>query len=426
MNRRSRGSDPQGLNKRVAKERQAPESDLPDRSLSEIVALQLKLITFTASTEELLSIGRKEYFFGMLLVWLAGVGRAWDDPHAHWISKTGFSSVCYVYLMAFFLWALLGLVGARNWKLGRVLIFVCMTAPPAFLYAIPVEQFLPALQAEQANLLFLFLVSGSRVALLVWFTIKVGELTFFRTAVAVFLPLASVINFAVWSDQLVSKFSNIGGIRREFKKVSNSNGQQGSGQGQFMVAGVPPPLPAVPATSTVPVNPNDFSTPAQVTDPGAMAPMPAAPYRGRNHNGRHGGRRNNVTSSTTGWMTSRGVQIANQPDAPGLAGMKIATPPKYVETIATPEGPVEVYSDMAIGLPGASGQVPPGYEEITPDDPINTYRHPLTKLLTPLAWICSVGAVPAFITYTAMMFIRPKRAKDEPEELDEEDDTEED
>lgn len=393
-----------------------PENTGPQRSLPELILLEMRVLCFCASEEELKSLGKHEYFFGMMLVWLAGMGRVWHDPHAHWIMKTGFSSVCYVFLLAIFVWVLIALIGPKDWKLGRLLIFICLTAPPAFLQAIPVQMFLPAYQAEWINIIFLLLVASWRLCLLVWYVTKTADLSLIRTSVAVFLPVATVINTVVWTDAMLSGIGTMGGVRRELRKIKTGN-EQGPGGGFFNMAPAPATTSTQMSAPAMPTGPIDYSKPAQITNPYATPAQMNSPNMTPQR-----GRRRNVTSSTTGWLTSRGVQVAERPDAAsGLQKLSIASPPKYVETIATPDGPVEVYSDVSIGIPGAPRQIPPGFEEIAVDDPVNSYKHPLTKLLTPVAVLCSIGFVPAFLAYTTFIFWRPKRQKDPEEELDDDD-----
>ncbi len=415
------GASRTGKTGQAGKSKKAPPP--PGRSMIELLILELRVLTFTASPEELLSIGKREYFFGLGLVWLAGMGRYWHDLHANWVSKTGFSGICYVVLLGTFLWILFALVGARNLKFGRLIIFICMTAPPALLYALPVEMVVPAFYAEWTNILSLLFVSIWRVALLVWFIRKTTELSPMRTGVAVFLPLSCIICITALSGAVVSIFSQKGGTARELRKIKTTSGQFDSGGSPFNMTGPPQLAGAGPFSTPAQTNPSAYSTPADINNPySTPAPITNPSAQQQPANRGHGRR---VTESTTGWLTNQGHELAEQPDSP--AGRLKLGGPMYVETIATPDGPVEVYTDVSIGLPGlpATGsRVPPGFEEIPKNDPVYSYRHPLANLLTPVAVISAVAFVPAFITYFVFMCWRPK--KEEEEEEDDDDDIEED
>ena len=107
--------------------------------------------------------------FALGITWLAGIGRYWDHPSAQWWQYAGSGSVAYVFVLAGLLW-LVGLpLRIFGWKYSGVLLFVCMTSPPALLYAIPVERFLPLYVAQDVNFWFLAVVAAWRVGLLLRF-----------------------------------------------------------------------------------------------------------------------------------------------------------------------------------------------------------------------------------------------------------------
>ncbi|MBX9725428.1 MAG: hypothetical protein K2X81_28785, partial [Candidatus Obscuribacterales bacterium] len=83
---------------------------------------QLKLLSFRLSTEQLLSLGENEFYWGLFWVWLAGVGRAWDDPHAEIFKKSGLPSVIYIFVLALFLWIFIAPLKPANWSLKRLIV----------------------------------------------------------------------------------------------------------------------------------------------------------------------------------------------------------------------------------------------------------------------------------------------------------------
>ncbi len=90
-------------------------------------------------------------------------------------------------------WLLLAPLRPRNWTYRNVLIFVTLTAPPAVLYAIPVERFMSPDHATMTNAWFLGVVAAWRVSLLVVFLRRVARLTWFPLVVATLLPLAAIV-----------------------------------------------------------------------------------------------------------------------------------------------------------------------------------------------------------------------------------------
>jgi hypothetical protein len=132
--------------------------------------------------------------FGLLLTWLAGVGRYWDSPDALPWQYAGLSSLIYVFLLALVIWTIVLPLGPRNWSYRNVLLFVSLTAPPALLYAIPVEIFFSSAVALALNGAFLAVVAVWRVALLFTFLRRVAGLDGVVIVVAALLPLALIVD----------------------------------------------------------------------------------------------------------------------------------------------------------------------------------------------------------------------------------------
>jgi hypothetical protein len=105
----------------------------------------------------------------------------------------GLGSVAYVFVLALFVWLLLLPLRPKNWSYRNVLLFLALTAPPAVLYAIPVERFMTLNNARAANAWFLALVAAWRVALLVVFLRRTAKLSGGATAVATLLPISAIV-----------------------------------------------------------------------------------------------------------------------------------------------------------------------------------------------------------------------------------------
>src|SRR5688572_27222895 len=125
-----------------------------------------RLLTFRLTSEELLQFGWQHLALGMLITWIVGMVRWWDDQGASILQHLGIGSVIYIFILSLILWFEVVLLRTRNWSYINVLTFVAMTSPPAIIYAIPVEKFLSLERAQFVNLIFLLIVATWRVALL--------------------------------------------------------------------------------------------------------------------------------------------------------------------------------------------------------------------------------------------------------------------
>lgn len=130
---------------------------------------------------------------GLLATWLAGIGRYWDSPRADLWQHLGLGSLAYVFVLAFILWLVVLPLKPQRWSYRNVLIFVSLTAPPALLYAIPVERFMPLPMAQSVNAWFLAAVASWRVALLIWFLRRIAMLQWLAVLVATLLPLTLIV-----------------------------------------------------------------------------------------------------------------------------------------------------------------------------------------------------------------------------------------
>lgn len=152
-----------------------------------------RLLTFRPMSSAIARRPNDYLAVGLFFTGLAGIGRYWDNPRAHLLQNLGLGSVIYVFVLAVILWLLTLPLRPKHWSYRTVLTFVTLTSPPAILYAIPVERFLPLETAQTANAVFLGVVAAWRVALLVVFLRRVGGLSPIAITVAGFLPLTLIV-----------------------------------------------------------------------------------------------------------------------------------------------------------------------------------------------------------------------------------------
>ncbi len=179
--------------------------------MRDVLRTTARLLTFRSSREELLALDRRHLAFGLACTWLVGMGRDWDDPDAHLLQHLGLGSLIYVLALSAFLFLLLWPLGPKDWSWRRLLTFVTLVAPPAALYAIPVERFVPLDAARAMNAWFLAVVATWRVALLFFFLWQVAG---FRAGlwVAGVLPLAAIVNVLLALNLERATFHIMGGF----------------------------------------------------------------------------------------------------------------------------------------------------------------------------------------------------------------------
>jgi hypothetical protein len=174
-----------------------------------------RFLFFRAGADEMAAMQWRR-FLGPALVatWLVGMGRYWDHPSAKLLQMFGVGSVVYVFVLGALLWAVIKPLGPAGWSYPQIVTFVGLTAPPAALYAIPVERWLPLDTAIAANTWFLAAVAAWRVALLVLILRRYARLTWPGTVVGCLLPLCGIVTalFALNLEQAV--FQIMGGFRQ--------------------------------------------------------------------------------------------------------------------------------------------------------------------------------------------------------------------
>lgn len=153
----------------------------------------VRLLFFRSTRAELLHLGGKHLTLGIFCTWLVGMGRYWDNPRVSLLQHLGIGSVVYIFVLALLLWLIAWPLKPRDWSYFRVLAFVSLVSPPAILYAIPVERAFELGVANSINAWFLAIVAGWRVALLIFFLKRLGELERASVITATLLPLTLIV-----------------------------------------------------------------------------------------------------------------------------------------------------------------------------------------------------------------------------------------
>jgi hypothetical protein len=152
-----------------------------------------RFIFFRSNSQELAEFNIRYLLLGFVLVWLAGVGRHWDDAQASAAQSSGIGSLFYVIVLAGYLWLFLWPLAPGKWNYLQVLTVICMTAPPAFLYAIPIERWMNLEMSHTVNLTALGIVAVWRVALFIYYLVYGAKFSLWHSIVGVLFPLSIII-----------------------------------------------------------------------------------------------------------------------------------------------------------------------------------------------------------------------------------------
>lgn len=158
-------------------------------------------------------------FAGAVLVLTAGIAREYDqtyffsEPHKYF--EPLFISVVSCFIVYLFVSPLNQAATATDsrWiEFGQFLALFWMTAPIAWLYAIPVERFLSPSDAARANIGLLCIVAGWRVILISRAISVLSKSSFARSLFSVLIPAAGLVFFASVGTSL-SLIRLMGGMR---------------------------------------------------------------------------------------------------------------------------------------------------------------------------------------------------------------------
>jgi hypothetical protein len=176
---------------------------------------EFRFLTFRPVSAAVATHWKAFLAFGLFFTWVAGIGRYWDNPRAHLWQQLGLGSVIYVFLLALVVWILLAPLRPKNWSYCNVLLFITLTAPPAILYAIPVERFMTSEAARAANSWFLAVVAAWRVGLFWVFLHRVARLPGEAIVFGSLLPLTIIVAALSMLNLEHAVFSIMGGINPE-------------------------------------------------------------------------------------------------------------------------------------------------------------------------------------------------------------------
>lgn len=181
-----------------------------------------RVLTFRPRPEDFAVVPGSALAFGFLLTWLAGIGRHWDNPRVTGLQRLGLGSVVYVLLLTGFLWLLLKPLKPENWSYRRLLFFVTLTAPPAFLYAIPVERMYSLDEARMINVWFLAAVALWRVIMYGAFLLRCARLRGLSFPVALLLPLCVIVTALTILNLERATFDLMAGIQEKGTASDNA------------------------------------------------------------------------------------------------------------------------------------------------------------------------------------------------------------
>jgi hypothetical protein len=181
---------------------------------TDVLRTTWRLLTFRLKPEEFDAMSGRHLLVGLIFTWMAGVGRYWDAPRGHFLQYAGLGSVIYVIVLAAMLWLVikpLASPGVGDYR--RLLTFLALTSPPAWLYAIPVERFMEREEAASMNLHFLQIVALWRLALLVLYLRRAVRLKVGVCFVAVLLPMSGLVMALALLNLEHVVFELMGGMR---------------------------------------------------------------------------------------------------------------------------------------------------------------------------------------------------------------------
>jgi hypothetical protein len=191
--------------------------------LRQVIADTLRMLSFRRPSPAIHQHWQWFLGFGLIVTWLTGIGRYWDNPKAHLAQHLGLGSLIYVLVLALLLWILLYPLRPARWSLRNVLIFVTLCSPPALLYAIPVERFMSLAAAQSTNAWFLAIVASWRVALLVRFLSRSAQLSMVEVMVGTLLPIALIIVALMFLNLEHAAFAIMAGIAPENRSPADTS-----------------------------------------------------------------------------------------------------------------------------------------------------------------------------------------------------------
>lgn len=161
--------------------------------LGRLLGMQWRVLSFGFRSADLERLSREHLVYGLLVTWIAGVGRYWDHPDPHFVQRAGVGSLAIVVALATIVYVTALPLRPKSWSFVNVLTFITLTALPAWLYAIPVERSLDLASARTANVTFLAIVAVWRVALLGTYLRRQAGFPIWLAVVALLLPVVAIV-----------------------------------------------------------------------------------------------------------------------------------------------------------------------------------------------------------------------------------------
>jgi hypothetical protein len=179
-----------------------------------VLTTLVRLLTFRLDAAGYAALGLREARVGLVLAWIAGIGRYWDHPTAGLAQKSGVGSVVYVLLLSALLWLVLRPMGTHRRAYWNVAAMVGSSSPLAWLYALPVERWTDVQTAIDLNIAFLAVVAVWRVLLYARY-LKVGcSLNWIPASVCTLLPLCAIVTALMALNLEQAVFDLMGGLQR--------------------------------------------------------------------------------------------------------------------------------------------------------------------------------------------------------------------
>lgn len=186
------------------------------------IGTALRILTFRASKDELTALNHRHLFLGLIMTWLVGMGRWWEDPRANLFQQLGVGSVIYIFVLALFLWLIFWPLTLKRWSYFNILTFISLTAPPGILYAIPVRHGLELHTAQTVRLWLLAIVAGWRVLLLGYYLRRGIGFSAFKLVVGTLFPLILLVVILTQLNLEKVVFDFMGGIRQQDRSVNDA------------------------------------------------------------------------------------------------------------------------------------------------------------------------------------------------------------
>jgi hypothetical protein len=186
--------------------------------MSRLFADARDVLLLRITAERIGAFSWQHLLLGLALTALVGAGRWYDDVRAIPLQQAGVGSVVYVFILSALLWSVSKPLAKNirfNWTYLKVLTYVTLTAPPAILYAFPIEIY----GDDRLHLIYntsaLFIVSVWRVAMIVRFFIVGAEMTKVEAGVTTATVASGIITVLGFFGVIKAVAQSMGGYRNE-------------------------------------------------------------------------------------------------------------------------------------------------------------------------------------------------------------------